>query len=195
MATELIAEIGAEIAADPGKFVIEVVQFFVLLTIVWLVAFGAGKRKGFLAKSLDARRERLAERIDRAAGAEAELERCRNEARRILVEARQQSESILAEARGGGDRERAAARQATDEEVERIGRHARQVIESETAEMHVQMRDNLVELVAGATRSILNEGLSAQEQRELIQHSVAACTGDLERAAPSVAHSGAKGVV
>ena len=55
-------------------------------------------------------------------------------------------------------------------------------MQTEVAEMQAEVRDLLVNVVADATRSVMNEQLSLPEQRDLIQHAILA----------SVGHSGAR---
>ena len=47
--------------------------------------------------------------------------------------------------------------------------------------MHVEMRDRLVAVVAQATRSLLNEGMTPSEQRELIEGIVGSGLAELEK--------------
>jgi hypothetical protein len=62
---------------------------------------------------------------------------------------------------------------------------AKDVLDAELAEMHVEIRDRLVDVVAHATRSILNEGMTMAEQRELIQNTVTNGIGRMERSLPA----------
>jgi F-type H+-transporting ATPase subunit b len=182
---ELFAEIGHEISADPGKFIAELVQFVLLLGIIWAIAIGVGKHKGVLTGMLDRRRETVAGRIERAGGAETALAQARERTEEMLAEAHKEATAILREARANANAETTAAREAADDEALRIKQHAQDVLDNELAEMHVEIRDQLVDLVAGATRSILNEGLSAQEQRELIQDAVATGIDRIETGGPA----------
>jgi len=176
--TEVLQEIAKEIGADPGKFVIEVVQFAVLLGIVYVVALGFGKRRGMVANMLVERRRRIEERVDRAAHAEETLAQARERAATALAEARAEAAAILREARASARTSRRDQRRAADAEADTIRSRARQVIDEERAEMAIEVRDRLVGVVAQATRGLLNEGLSPQEQRQLIQNIV---SSEIER--------------
>jgi F-type H+-transporting ATPase subunit b len=179
---ELFAEIGYEITSAPFKFVAELVQFVLLLTIIYAVAIGFGKRKGMLIGILDKRRESVAGRIERAGGAEAALAHAHEDADAMIAQAQTEAAAIVSQAQSGALAEAATARDAADAEAARVRKHAQDVMDNEFAEMHVEIRDQLVDLVAGATRSILNESLSAQEQRELIQDAVASGIDRIEAA-------------
>jgi len=169
---ELFAEIGHEIAVDPGKFGLEVVQFGLLVFVVWFVAVGFGKRRGMLVKMLEGRRARVSEAIGRARGMDSELAAAREKTAEITTAAHAEALAIVAEARRVSRAETKAARASADAEAAEIRAHAKEVLDAELAEMHVEIRDRLVDVVAHATRAILNEGLTMAEQRELIQNAV-----------------------
>jgi len=167
--SEVIHEIVTEIAADPTKFVIEIVQFVLLIAIAYSVAVGTKRRRGMLGNILDRRRGRVAERVERAAHAEEALAQAREEAAASAAAARDEAREIAKQARTTARASRRDLRAAVDAEGEAIRARSAKVLEEERAEMHVEVRDRLVDVVAQATRSLLNEGLPPQEQRQLIQ--------------------------
>jgi F-type H+-transporting ATPase subunit b len=167
--SEVLHEIVTEIAAAPGTFAIEIVQFLVLSAIVYFVAFGLGRRKGMVSNMLTERHDRVAARVERAAHADEQLSRSRDEAQARIEAARAEASSILREARASARSSRKELRAAADAEAVAIRERAAKVLEEERAEMHVEIRDRLVGVVAQATRALLNEGLSPHEQRQLIQ--------------------------
>lgn len=187
-----IHELVLEISADPGRFAIEVVQFFVLLAVGYVVMFGFGKRKGMVVNMLAERRRRIADRVERAGRADETLAVARADAATRLGDARTAASGILREARANAKASRRDIRAAADAEAEAIRTRAAAVLDEELAEMHVEIRDRLVGVVAQATRSMLNEGLSPQEQRELIQGVVSGGLDRLERSMSAEAAGGVK---
>jgi F-type H+-transporting ATPase subunit b len=181
--SEVLHEIVTEIGAGPGAFAIEVLQFFVLVAIVYFVAFGFGSRKGMISNMLTERRDRVAARVERAAHADEQLARSREEARARVAAVGSEAATIRREARARARSSRRDLRAAADAEAASIRERAVKVLEEERAEMHVEIRDRLVGVVAQATRSLLNEGLSPHEQRELIQKIVSSEIGRLEGSA------------
>lgn len=169
---ELFAEIAHEIAVDPIKYIGEVIQFLLLAGIIYFVAIGLGKRRGMLVKMLDTRRERVAGALERARTADATLEEARGRATATAAAAKQEAAAIVRTARSTARTEKAAMLKAAQAEADAAREHASKVLERELAEMYIESRDRLVDLVAQATRSVLNEGLSIAEQRELVQHAV-----------------------
>lgn len=171
---ELFAEIGHEIAADPTKYVVELVQFGLLVAIVWFVAMGLGKRKGMVVKLLAGRREKVAADLENAAHAEERLESARSEASETVVAAKAEARRIVGQARRTARSESNATIATATADADAMRRRAAEILESERADMHKEVREQLVGLVALATRSILNESYSAAEQREMVQSSVLA---------------------
>ncbi len=72
---------------------------------------------------------------------------------------------------------RREAKKAADDESAGILERADVAVQTEEAEMQAEIRDLLVNIVADATRSVMNERLSLPEQRELIQHAILASVG------------------
>jgi len=181
--SEVLHEVVAEIAAGPGAFAIEVLQFLVLAAIVYFVAFGFGRRKGMVSNMLVERRNRVATRVERAAHADEQLAQSREGAAARVAAAKSEAATILREARASARSSRRDLRAAADVEAAAIRERAASVVQEERAEMHVEVRDRLVGVVAQATRSLLNEGLSPQEQRQLIQGIVSSEIDRLEASA------------
>jgi len=181
--SEIVHEILAEIAADPSKFVIEVVQFALIVAVVYFVAVGMGRRKGMLVNMLAERRARVAGRVDRAAHAEQELAQSREQASARIAEAKAEAVAIVKEARATARTLSRQTRATTDTEAFEIRQRAVRALEEERAEMHVEIRDRLVGVVAQSTRAMLNEGVSPHEQRQLIQGIMSSQIGQLEKSA------------
>lgn len=178
---ELFSEIAHEITADPTKFAIEIVQFGILVGIVWMVAVGFGTRQGMVTKMLASRRERVGTGIARIKSADGVLESASMKAAEVVEAGRKEAAATIADARRAARAEHADAKAAADAEAAQIRARANEVLDAELAEMHVQIREALVDVVAHATRSILNEGLTMAEQRDLIQNSVSGGIARVER--------------
>lgn len=174
MVLELFHEVGAEIAAEPVTFAIEVVQFVLLIAIVWVIAFGFGNRRGFVSNMLAERRNRVARELEEADGAEAVLETARCAADAAIAQARADAERQVADARTSAEERKAAAFEADEREAEAQREHARHLLEMEREEMLAEAREQLLEVVGSATRHILSERLSPAEQRALVQRAIMA---------------------
>ena len=73
MFEEIYSEILHEYSAYPVRMIAEAVQFVLLIVIVWVVAMGWGKRKGFVANMLSERAERTDREIETASHAAEDL--------------------------------------------------------------------------------------------------------------------------
>ena len=85
---------------------------------------------------------------------------------------------MLDAARSESQQAEAAAREEADREAERIVERAQVAITTETSQMVAEMRDELVGLVAAATRSIMSETVGVAEQRALIESAITASLGE-----------------
>lgn len=172
MVSELFQEIKVEIAANPTTIIIEVVQFVILITIVWVVAFGVGKRSGFVKNMLKERRVKIASDLEMADGSGAALEAARQKAVADVAEAQASAKKTLTEARRKAKAERTAGAAAADRDVEALRDHAQQLLAMEHQEMLAEARERLLEVVGSATRHILSERISPAEQRALVQRAI-----------------------
>jgi len=169
---EILHEIAAEVAAAPLRLVAEVVQFFLLAILVWVVAIGVGKRRGFVANMLLERRAKMGARIESASSSEADLTHAKQLSSLQLRTARTEGRRIIAEARRESAEIDAQAAAEADAEAERIIGRAEEALQTELAEMHLNIREELVEVVSQATRTVMNERLTVPEQRRLIETAV-----------------------
>ena len=181
MLGELFHEVVAEIQANPTTFIIELVQFVLLYAIVWVIAFGIGKRRGFVSNMLVERRARVGRDLEEADGAEAALQAARQSAESAVADARAEAKRVLTEARRSARAVRASSAKAAEKEADALREHARQLLEMEQQEMLAEARERLLEVVGSATRHILSERLSPAEQRALVQRAIMA---SLESPAP-----------
>jgi F0F1-type ATP synthase membrane subunit b/b' len=169
---ELFSEVLHEISAHPQTFAIEVVQFVLLLLIVKVVAVGFGKRRGFVASMLAERRERVSVALTQAEDAPAALEEARRDAAAQVAAARSEAAGVLLAARADARSVLETTMAEADFQKDRMRAHAEETLATEFEEMHAEIRERLVDLVAGATRSILNESFAVSEQRALIQKAI-----------------------
>lgn len=174
MVAELFAEVGHDIATHSTTVIIEVVQFFILGAIVYAVGVGFGKRKGMMVGILARREERVASSLQAAEGADERLEQARADATRLVSEARHEAATVLVAARGEARQTRATMEADVQKQVADMRARADETLATELEEMEVDIRDRLVELVASATRSILNESYGVSEQRAMIQKAILA---------------------
>ena len=181
---EILTEMATELAVEPMRIIAENIQFAVLMAIVWVVAIGFGKRRGFVANMLSERRERIAARVESASHAEKQLEDSKHSAATTTRTARAKARAIVVEAKKECAEIETTTQAETDAECRRIEERAESALATEQQEMLLELREQLVELVSSATRSIMNEKLTVSEQRTLIENTI---VGSMESSASSEA--------
>jgi F0F1-type ATP synthase membrane subunit b/b' len=171
---EIFSEIAAEIAHEPLRFVAEIVQFALLIGIVWIVGFGFGSRKGFVRNMLAERALRTEASLKEALGAPEELSTARQTAASKARSARAEGRHAISAAKQEAAEVELSLHTEADAEAERVLSRVDEALETERAEMHAEIREELVDLVARATRQLLNERMTIAEQRRLIEEHVMA---------------------
>jgi F0F1-type ATP synthase membrane subunit b/b' len=163
-----------EVTASPMRQIAELVQFIVLAAIVWVVAMGFGKRKGFVLNMLAERRELLGSQIEEALGSEGRLTTAQHEAAAKERAARAEARRVVAEAHDDAERIVSGAQVEADAEAAQVTERAKAALVSEREEMELELKDRLIEAVAAATRAIMDEQLTVSEQRTLIESAISA---------------------
>jgi F-type H+-transporting ATPase subunit b len=177
MFEEIALEIGHEFTAYPVRMAAEAVQFVLLITIVWVVAMGWGKRRGFVANMLAERAERTAREIEVASHSSRDLVVAKQIGGERLDAAAVEARNVVEAAEADAAQLDATSRDEADAEANRILERAQAALVSETEQMRAELREELVSIVALATRSILSEKLSVAEQRASIESAIVASLG------------------
>jgi F0F1-type ATP synthase membrane subunit b/b' len=132
---EVLSEAWHEIAADPVRYLIELVQFCLLVFGVKAVAFGIGKRKGIVTNLLAERRERVRSALERAEAAPSELAEARHGAEAALATARASRRRVLADAKKRAVEEEAALLSSAEQEAAALLRQADEALAKERSEI------------------------------------------------------------
>jgi F-type H+-transporting ATPase subunit b len=169
---EILVEFGAEVTSAPLRLAAEVVQFVILAGIVWVVAFGFGKRKGFVSNMLAERREAVFARIEEADGAPHALATAKQESAASTRSARAKARALVAQAKKDAVALETTTAEETNAEAERIVERAQAALETEREEMLLEVREQLIEIVSAAARAMMNEKMSVAEQRKLIESAI-----------------------
>jgi F0F1-type ATP synthase membrane subunit b/b' len=176
-AVETLNLILEEIGANPIKFGVELLQFVILAAGIWFLAIGFGKRRGILVNAVDRRAQQTTAELALVDSAPSIVESAHLDAERIRVQAHTEAEGMVREATMEAESIRRDAAASADAESAAILERADIAVQTEVAEMQAEIRDLLVNVVADATRSVMNEQLSLPEQRDLIQHAILASVG------------------
>lgn len=190
MFEEIAAEMLHEYTAFPVRMIAEVVQFALLAAIVWVVAMGWGTRKGFVANMLSERAEKTRSDIEIVARAGEDLVAARQVSSERLDTARAEARKLVETARTDADRLESTAREEAAAEAQRTIERAKAALATENQEMRAELREELVSVVAQATRAILSEKMSVAEQRTAIESAIVSSIGADQ--VPTIGNNGAR---
>ncbi len=177
---EVLQESLHEIQHAPLTFAIELVQFALLVFVIWVVAVGLGNRQGLLVKMLADRRDWVAAELEEASEREAEAASAPERAAQQRADAERRVEEIRADARQEAEREHTRILETAAEEVAEIERQAAEALERERSEALGGVQEQLVDVVTTAVRQILDEGFTPAQQRTMIQDAITKSLDDLE---------------
>lgn len=156
------------------RFVAEIVQAAIIVGAVWVIAIGWGERKGFVLNMLNERRAKVRAHLETASRAEQDLAHAKQISALKVRSANADARRTIADAKLEAEQYEAKAKSDADTEAERITQRAESALETELAEMSLEIREELVDLVAQATRAIMNEKMTVAEQRKLIEDTIIA---------------------
>lgn len=139
-----------------------VVIFLVLLGVLMKFAFPP------ILGYAEAREKRIQAQLDEAQQTRSETERLLARQREELAEARRQSQEIVAEAKQAGERVRQELLEQGRQQHEELLARAKQDIERERQLAVEAVRREAVELALAAASRLLDQRLTADEDRRLV---------------------------
>ncbi|TVP79032.1 MAG: ATP synthase F0 subunit B [Gemmatimonadales bacterium] len=161
---QVAAQEGADLVnVDLGLLVLTIVVFLLVLVVLGKFAWGP------MLGALEAREDGIRSSIDEAKAMRAEAEELREEHRKELADARRQSQEILAEGRAAAERIRGEMEEKARHEADRILERARIEIGRERDAALEEIRRESVELALAAASRLLDERLTADRDRQLVE--------------------------
>lgn len=158
-----------EAGETPGIFDLSLTVSF-WTVVIFLVLLGVLLKYAFppILGYAEAREKRIQANLDEAKRSRAEAERLLEQQRAELVEARRESKDILAEARQAGERLRHDLLERARAEQDALLARARQDIERERQRAIEAVRREAVELALAAASRLLDQRLTAEEDRKVV---------------------------
>ncbi len=156
----------ANLGINGAELLAQVVNFFVLFGLLFLVAYKP------LMRILDERTRKVRESIEqteyikqRAAGAEEEV-------RKRIEAAGQEGQSIIARAVRTGEDVRQQAQQEAKKDAEALLNRAKAEIQHERDEAVSELRREFADLTVTAAEKVINRSLDKKAHRELIEETL-----------------------
>ena len=157
---------GGLISVVPGLMIWTLVAFAITFLVLKKFAFGP------IQKTIDQRRDRIANAVEEADRARSEARELLEQHRALIAQAKTESGEILAEARKVADAQLARAKLEVEEERQRRLEETRRQIDAETARAIDQIRAEVADLTIEATEAVVGKVLDSADQRRLIDEAV-----------------------
>ncbi len=169
------AETGGGLAINFFWIAVASLNFLVFAVILYL-AFGKQ-----VSQLLASRRERIEQGIRDAEQARTDRESAEQERIAALTTARREANEILARAQKVAQETRDADIAATREELERLRTRASEEIEAEKLRALAELRGEVADLALKAAERVVNETMTDQRQRRLVEEFLADPTPGAKR--------------
>ncbi len=160
-------EVLHKLGIDWKLLIAQGVNFLVLLYLLKRFAYAP------MLKFLDDREERINAGLVNAEAATEKLKETEAEQKRILAEAQREARSILEEASVAAKKRDGETIEKTKQEVAKILAASEISIKAEKEKMLREAKEELALLVVAATEKVLTKKVSATEDKELIEKSLA----------------------
>lgn len=171
---ELFKEILHEITSKPVIFIVEIIQFAILIGIFVFIA------PRIVGKRLKERRERIIAELQEATKAKKEYAEATKEADAIVARAKEEARQIVRAAQESAKSESEATVVQAEQEAKDIILQAEQTIETEKNKVISEACEQLVSLVTVTTRRFLDEALTESERRALTQKIILSSLEEIE---------------
>jgi F-type H+-transporting ATPase subunit b len=165
--TTTAEEEGSLIDVVPGLMVWTILTFLIVL---WVLRRFAFRR---IQGLIDQRRDRIREALDEADKARAEARELRELVKREREEALAERERILDDSRRQAQVQLDQARVAADTDLKERLEKNREELEAENARLRETIRRDVVELTLLAAEKVTGKVLDEQDQRRLIDETIA----------------------
>jgi F-type H+-transporting ATPase subunit b len=149
------------------QLIAQVVNFFVLLFILRLVAYKP------ILKMLDERKQRIAEGLNAAEIARAEAAAAQANIQGQLDAARKEGQEIVAGAQGIATRIQADAREQSAKDREAALERARVEIQQERDRAIATLRGEFADITVSAAEKVINQSLDRQAHQRVIDETLA----------------------
>lgn len=155
--------VAASLGLKPQLFVFQLLNFALVLGIVWFLILKP------LTKKLDERKKIIDESLDRAKEIETNFIMSQQKFDEKLSEAKVEASAIIQKAHDESEKMGEDMKQKAKEEIALLIEKAKKTIASEKQEMKEELRRETVELVILATEKLLGQKFDAKKDEKFIE--------------------------
>ena len=159
--------VAATLGLDLGLFVAQLVNFALVLLILWRLAWKP------LLSVMESRRQEIARGLEHAEQAKAELAAANAERDNLVKEARREARIVIDASKVDAERERAEAAAALKAELDGQLAESRNVLERERSSMLRSVKSEIADLVVAATEKVSGQTVKGDTQDKLVKEAIA----------------------
>lgn len=164
----------AKLGINIPSLVAQVVNFVILLTLLYLFAYKP------ILRVLDKRSEKIKESMDQAERIKQQAAQSEEQVRAALETARKEGQALIAQASQIGERLKEEARKEARQEGEALAARARAEIHREREEAIDALRREFADLAIRAAEKVVSQSLDREAHRQLIDE-VLSQAGDMKK--------------
>lgn len=161
-----IAGIATTFGLRGDLFAAQLVNFLIVLVVLWWFAFRPIMRK------LEEREKMIAQSVADAKSIDSRMLALEQEREQIIKLAHAEARQVVEKALGDTELRKAEMIEAARREVERVITQGKAQLDEERASMMLQLRKDVVELAVRAATKIVTEGLTEQKSKSLAEEVV-----------------------
>jgi len=159
----IIGDTAQAFGVDWPHFLAQLLSFGIVAGCLYFFAYKP------ILKTLDARKERIAESVENAEKIKAELAKAEQSRKEILTQANQQAAALIEEARAAAAKVLETESQKAIATANQIITKAREANEAELARMKAELRREVGRLVVQTTARVAGKVLTADDHQRLAE--------------------------
>ncbi len=149
--------------AETGLFIWTIISFFLLLALLWKVAFPQ------ILKAMKKREETIRQQLEETQKTKKEAESLLDEYKRQLAEARTEAQKIINDGKSLGENMRKEIVQKAQQESNQIVKRAQEEIELQKQKAILELQEKIADLSIMAASKIINKSLDKEDHRRLVE--------------------------
>lgn len=161
-----MSELLTKLGIDWKLLIAQVVNFLVLLFVLWKFAYGP------VLGMLDKRQKKIEKGLADAEEAGKSLEESAEKQKKIIQKAREEAKDIVEKAREQAEKSKSEIAAESKVQAEKIIANAKVEIEQEKNKMITEVKSEIGSLVMAATEKIIDEKMDEKKDKEIIGKSL-----------------------